>query len=217
MGSWKVGHNWVTNTTKQSGPSYQSGPFLQFQAFSGFRYLKSWGALHGLPAHASLPLSRPSRPCCCFLIAQHSIYCCCSSIIDSDYYCFVLPRKGENVPLLYSLLPRLTWTLKQNNLCSKPFKIVWQIVCLFQFCLGLRTNIWQMWTCYPLSPFLWSLLQASFEPTSSLFLQRCGRPQGHQLMWVPLCQQVSSDLTPILHLASTKTSVSSMENKASLH
>ena len=94
-----------------------------------------------------------SRSCCCFLIAQYSIYYYCSSIIDSDYYCFVLPRKEENVPLLYSLLPRLTWTLKQNNLCSKPFKTVWQIVCPFQFYLGLRTNIWQMWTCSPLSPF----------------------------------------------------------------
>ena len=136
---------------------------------------------------------------------------------DSDYYCFVLPRKEENVPLLYSLLPRPTWTLKQNNLCSKPFKTVWQIVCPFQFYLGLRTDIWQMWTCSPLSPFLWSLLQASFEPTLSLFLQRCGQLPGPQFMWVPVCQQVSSDLTPVLHLASTKTSLPSIENKTSLH
>lgn len=156
-----------------------------------------------LPAlQAPLLLSRHPFP------IPRCYYCCCT--IGSDCCrCVLSPEleKQRSSPLASTAMAHRT--LKRNSRVLQVSRVGGQNS-PFQFLL--RTSTRQRDT--DLLSAAWSLLQASLEPTSSLFLQ----PESPDslFMQMPVCQQVPSDPTPNLFLVSVKASLQSTKNKTSL-
>lgn len=136
-------------------------------------------------------------------------YYCCSTIGSDCCRCVLSPELEQQCSSPLASTAMAHRTLKRNNRVLQVSRVGGQNSS-FQFLL--RTSTRQRDT--NLLSAVWSLFQASLEPTSSLFLQ----PESPDSLFLqmPVCQQVPSDPTPNLFLVSVKASLQSTKNKTSL-